>query len=235
MLDVFSCSNTFFNRVQGCNPTRKGTKSDHTAVILKKHINKLAFKMKDKKLTTKTDWEKILNDETTNAIYNKKLQEITNTNKDNNDIHEEYTKYFKNVKRASKEIATKTIKPPMDWFKASKDKIQPRINTVTSILKQLRECKNKYTKSHLQKELKLANKIRNIVIAEAKESYMSKLADQIARLAGTNSKAAWKAVRKCKLGNIINHQKTKTMALKLPNGQRAKTDKENMSVFCPTA
>ena len=62
---------------------------------------------------------------------------------------------------------------------------------------------------------------------------MSKLADQIARLAGTNSKAAWKAVHECELGNKINHQKTKTMALKLPNGQRAKTDKENMSVFRP--
>jgi hypothetical protein len=78
----------------------------------------------------------------------------------------------------------------MDWFEASKDKIQPRIDTVTSILKQLHECKNKHTKSCVPKELKLANKIRNIVIAEAKESYMSKLADQIARLAGTNSKAA---------------------------------------------
>jgi hypothetical protein len=28
-------------------------------------------------------------------------------------------------------------------------------------------------------------------------------------------------------------QKTKTMALKLPNGQKAKTDKENMSVYHP--
>jgi hypothetical protein len=95
----------------------------------------------------------------------------------------------------------------MDWFKASKDKIQPRIDTVTSILKQLRECKNKHSKSCLQKELKLTNKMRNIVIAEAKESYMSKLADQIARLAGTNSKAAWKAVREWELENKINHQK----------------------------
>ena len=121
----------------------------------------------------------------------------------------------------------------MDWFEASKDKIQPRIDTVTSILKQLHECKKEHTKLHLQKELKLANRICNIVIAEAKESYMSKLADQIARLAGTNSKPAWKAVCKCKPGNKINHQKSKTMALKLPNGQRAKTDRENMSIFCP--
>jgi hypothetical protein len=103
----------------------------------------------------------------------------------------------------------KTITPPMDWFKTSKDKIQPRIDTVTSLLKQLRKCKDKHTKSCLQKELKLANKLHNIIIAEAKESYMSKLAEKIARLAGTNSKAVWKAVRECKLENKINHKKTK--------------------------
>ncbi len=121
MLDVFSCSNTFFNRVQGCNPTRKGPESNHTAVILKIHISQLAFKMKDKKLTTKTDWEKILNGETTNAIYNKKLKEITNSNKDNNDTQEEYTKYFKNVKRAGEETATKKqSNPPWIGLKQAK-------------------------------------------------------------------------------------------------------------------
>ncbi len=55
-------------------PHKKGAESDHTVVILKIHINKFAFKMKDKKLTTKTDWEKIMNDETTNTIYNKKTK-----------------------------------------------------------------------------------------------------------------------------------------------------------------
>jgi hypothetical protein len=81
MLDVFLYSNTFFDRVQGCNPTKKGAESDHTAVILNIHINKLAFKMKDKKLTSKTDWEIIMNDETTSTIYNKKLEELRNANK----------------------------------------------------------------------------------------------------------------------------------------------------------
>ncbi len=107
--------------------------------------------MEDKKLTTKTDWEKITNDEATNTIYNKKLQEITNTNENNNNTQEEYISYFKNVKRAGKDTATKTITPPMDWFKTSKDKIQPRIDTDTSLLKQLRECKAKHTKSCLSK------------------------------------------------------------------------------------
>jgi hypothetical protein len=121
----------------------------------------------------------------------------------------------------------------MDWFETSKYKIQPQIDTVTSMLKQLRKYKDEHTKFGLQKELKLANKIRNIVIAEAKESYISKLAEKIARLGGTTSKAAWKALRECKLGNKINHNKTKTIALKLPNGQREKIVKKNMSIFCP--
>jgi hypothetical protein len=124
MLDVFSCSYTFFNRVQGCNPTQKGAESDHMAVILKIHINKLAFKMKDKTLTTKTDWEKNMNDKTTNSIYNKKLKELTSINKNNNDTQEEYTTYFKNVKRVGEETMTKTIIPPIEWFELSnKDKL----------------------------------------------------------------------------------------------------------------
>jgi hypothetical protein len=110
MLDVFSCSNTFFNRVYGCNPTKKGAEGDPTAVTLKIHINKLAFKMKDKKLTT-IDWGKIMNDETTDAIYNKNLEELTSANKNNDNTQEEYTSYFKNVKRAGEETRTKTINP----------------------------------------------------------------------------------------------------------------------------
>jgi hypothetical protein len=78
--------------------------------------------MKDKKLTIKTDWKKIMNDEATNAIYNKKLQEITNANENNDNTQEEYTSYFKNVKQVGKETATKTITPPMDQFETSKDK-----------------------------------------------------------------------------------------------------------------
>jgi hypothetical protein len=77
------------------------------------------------------------------------------------------------------------------------------------LLNQLSKCKDKHTKSCLQKELKLANKIHNIIIAEAKESYVSKLAEKNARLAGTNSKAAWKAVRECELGNKNQPQKNK--------------------------
>ncbi len=76
----------------------------------------------------------------------------------------------------------------MDWFKTSKDKIQPQIDTVNSLLKQLRKCKDGHTKSRLQKELKLANKICNIILVEAKESYMSKLAEKLQDWLGQTAK-----------------------------------------------
>jgi hypothetical protein len=47
----------------------------------------------------------------------------------------------------------------------------------------------------------------NIVVAGAKDLCMSKLAEEIARLARTNRKAAWKAVHECKLGTKISYKK----------------------------
>jgi hypothetical protein len=85
--------------------------SDHTTVLLKIHINTLSFKMQEKKLITKTDWEKIMGDETTNATYNetrKHLNELTAT-EDNTPI--EYTDFFKNIKRADTQTATKLMGP----------------------------------------------------------------------------------------------------------------------------
>jgi hypothetical protein len=148
MLDVFSCLNTFFNRVQGCNPTRKGAESDHKALILKIDISKLAFKMKDKKLPPKQTGKKssMMKQQTPSTT---KTTKMTNANKNNNHTQEEYTNYFKNIKRVSKETAMKTITPPMDWFNTSKDKIQPQIDTVTSLLKHLRKCTNEHTTSRL--------------------------------------------------------------------------------------
>jgi hypothetical protein len=162
----------------------------------------------------------------------KKLKELTSINKNKNGTQEEYTNYFKNIKRVGKETMTKTIIPPIDWFETSKDKLQPQINTVNSIRKQLHECKDKHTKSCLERDLRLDNKIHNIVVAEAKELYMSKLAEKNSRLAGTNSKAAWKAVHKCKLGNKINHKK-KQWGSDYPMAKKQKKQREHEHEHLP--
>jgi hypothetical protein len=46
-------------------------------------------------------------------------------------------------------------------------------------------------------------------------------------------KNAWDAVKEAIQGNSVNHSKPHNMALKLPNGSRAKKDKENMSILGP--
>ena len=120
MLDVFLCSSTIFKRIQGCNTRRKGAENNHTAVLLKIHINTLSFKMQEKKLITKTDWEKILGDETTNATYNKMLKRLHEFTTVDDNTPTEYTEFSKNVKRAGKQMATKLITPPLDWFEMSK-------------------------------------------------------------------------------------------------------------------
>ncbi len=108
-----------FKRVQGCNTTKKGAESNHTAVLLKIHINTLFFKMQ-KKLITKTDWEKILGDETTNATYKETLKNLNDLTATDDNTPIEYADFFKNVKRAGKQTATQLITPPLDWFEMSK-------------------------------------------------------------------------------------------------------------------
>ncbi len=142
MLGVFSCSNTLFKRVQGCDTTTKGTESNHTAVLLKIHINTLSFKLQNKKLITKTDWEKIMGDKTTNMTYNETLKNLNELTATDDNTPTGYTDFFKNVKRAGEQTATKLITPPLDWFEMSKEKTQPRINVGNAIHKQLRECKD---------------------------------------------------------------------------------------------
>ena len=145
-----------------------------------------------------TDWELILLDKKTNI---EDLQPI------------DYTEFFKHVKNAGEATATKTQLDPLDWFEHSKDLIQPTIDAVTDLLKQWRECNDEQTQHKLSQQLKLANKIRNITVADAKSRYLSKLADEIGGLSGTKCKNSWKYVRQCELGNKNNHKKQKTMSL----------------------
>jgi hypothetical protein len=93
-----------------------------------------------------------MGNETTNATYNETLKNLNELTATNDKTPIEYTEFFKNVKRAGKQTATKPITPPLDWFEMSKEKNQPRINIVNSIRKQLRKCKDKQTITRLKKE-----------------------------------------------------------------------------------
>ncbi len=72
-----------------------------------------------------------MNDETTNAIYNKKLKKLTSANKNNNNTQEEYTSYFKNVKRAGKKTATKQSYPEWTGLKQATSKYNQELTLST--------------------------------------------------------------------------------------------------------
>jgi hypothetical protein len=67
-------------------------------------------------------------------------------------------------------------------------------------------AKTSTKKNRLETELKLASKINATLSWQEQKSY-SKLAEEVARRARTNRKAAWKAVHECKLGTKINYKK----------------------------
>jgi hypothetical protein len=90
----------------------------------------------------------------------------------------------------------------------SRGKIQPGINAASSLRKQLHECQDEHKKKPSGNRTKTSQQNKcNIVVAGAKELCMSKLAEEVARLARTNRKATWKAVHECKLGTKIKKKK----------------------------
>jgi hypothetical protein len=143
-----------------------------------------------------------------------------------------YTTFFQGVETAAKCAATTVEKKAVDWFEMSKEKIQPVIDKMYNLLAEYRNSTGEGARI-MKEELKLASKIRSITINEAKATYLSAKAEEIGNLAGGNTKEMWVSVREMELGNTVNHVQPKKMALRLPNGERAKNDKENMSIMHP--
>ena len=78
------------------------------------------------------------NDEA-NMKYNKILERYTQTSTQHPQP-KEYTEFFNCIKEAGHATATKANTTPIDWFDMSKEEIQPTIDAVTALLKELREC-----------------------------------------------------------------------------------------------
>ena len=173
------------------------------------------------------DWKEIaVEGEGSNITYNEKTRKLSPSNDPN------YTSFFKSIEISAKYTATAVDKRTVNWFEMSKEKIQPVIDNMYNLLTEFRDFYGETTKS-LKSELKLASKMRSIVVTEAKATYLSAKADEIVNLAGGNTKEMWSAVREMELGNEVNHVRPKNMALRPPNGEKARTYKENMSVMQP--
>ena len=115
-----SCSNDFFRRVRDCEAIEGGAESDHSTTELTFHYNSIANKEKEQTLYAgEPDYQKIVEERLENANYNEALNNLSPPNT------EDYDQFFKNVDIAARMTATKIKPPNPEWFKMSKDKLQP--------------------------------------------------------------------------------------------------------------
>ncbi len=116
MLDVFSISDSLFNRITNCGTTPKGIDiTDHTATKIKINLNTVAYKRHGVKTLPlwegKTDWRNIILDPTLNHEYNAKI-----TDSLSHIPTQSYSDFFLTVNKAACSTATTINRPPSDWF-----------------------------------------------------------------------------------------------------------------------
>ena len=173
-----------------------------------------------------TDWSSIVADTTLNQIFNHNVARQL-------DGKETYGEFFSVLSNVAQATATTIPEPPMDWFEFSKERIQPAMDTVTLLLAELRDPNNP-APDDTACQLKLANRIRNAIIREAKTAYTRHLSTKLdTAVDNLNYRAFHKVIKAAALGNEVNHTSKATMALRLPDGTRANNDKDNMSVMLP--
>ena len=190
-------------------------------------MNSVAYKKKTSEIFGGSeDYQAIINDESNNNFFN-------NTLHDNTGDNPSYTDFFTKIPIIAKMTATKLEVPKNPWFEFSSHKLQPIIDEMNKWLYVWRKARRTEEEEEAYKQLKLTTKLRNIEVDSAKAAWNSHQAAIIGQLNGSNSKEAWKAVRQCELGTKCNHAKPKDMSLMLPSGERAKNDKENMSIMEP--
>lgn len=228
MLDAFSASALLFKRIPDCGVTERGVASDHSAVQMKININTIRWTSHEHQTINagKTDWAAIVSDETLNQIFNHKISTQVQSG-------ETYSDFFPIVSEAARATATTLPEPPIDWFEHSKLKIQPAMDLVTSLLAELRDPNNP-APDDTKQQLKIANKMRNIVVREAKTSYNRLLSTKLhASSHDHDYRSFHKIIKATALGNEVNHTTKSTMSLRMPDGSRANNDKDNMTVMLP--
>ena len=129
MYDNYISCNRFFCRIQECHLVHYGTKSNHTATLIKFRITAIKFK-NVKKEQTITNWENIRTDLELNINFNENLQHRTKLSKGIDSTA--YTYFNAQLLLGAQETATWTKSENKGWFNHS----STRLLSVISIRKQ---------------------------------------------------------------------------------------------------
>ena len=226
MLDIFVTSADLHKRVRNCMVVDNGIKSDHSAVTLKLSITSIKFKESTKLQEPKRDWRRIQYEEQANIKFSDLILSETTEETPANEFCEI-------IMKAAAETATTTETSVDGWFEFSKDTLVPLIGHRNKMLHAIKHSnRSNNDLEHTKAQLKALQNRIDYNTAEAKHKWSAYYSDKVSKM-NFDGKTAWEAIRLLTNGFSAHHKKTKSMAMRLPNGELAKNDEENMSVMGP--
>jgi hypothetical protein len=226
MHDIFACSISLHKRIRDCVTSLEGVASNHHAVRLTISLTSIKFKPKAVTKGT-TDWSKILSESHSRMMYNEHLLQITDNDMDNDTYQEA-------ILQAGALTATHHKKQCTGWFQMSHGTLAPLLTERNQILHALKHTRQLSPAIHatMHSELKRLNRHVAHAVSHAKATWYADVCSKIHNMR-MNPRLAWAHVRLLTQGEAAHHKKRVTMAICLPDGSRASTASENMSVLSP--
>ena len=226
MHDIFACSQSLHKRVQDCKAVLHGVASDHQAVRLCLALSSIKFKAHAISRGT-INWPKILSDEHTRMVYNEHLASLTTPDM-------EYDDYQATIMKAGELTATHHKRQCDGWFQMSRTTLAPLLKERNQLLHSVKRMQHLSTEiqASVQADLKRLNRHIAHAVSHAKAMWNADICAKIHDMK-MDPRLAWEHIRLLTKGESAHHRKLTTMAMRLPDGTRATTASENMSVFAP--
>ena len=221
MMDVITCSTSFFKYVNDCGAVPDGVRSDHSAVRI--IFLNLSIKFKSNFIERPIiDWKSIqqipeLNDKF-NLILHGKLRKANN-----------YTEFNEAILASGEESAMILQSKCQGWYHHKRDTLSPVLDAQNEVLYHIRVHKPAPSRQTLDKLKKLQWEVDE-VIAMAKTRWSRHLAEVIHNM-NFRPKEAWANIRLLSKGERSHHSAPSTIQMRMPSGELATTDEENVRVF----
>ena len=221
MLDIISVSKDFYKNVRNCDVSKTGMKSDHSAVRLEFVNRSIKFNTTFYKKPV-IDWKSIKEKEEVNKKFNVNLRNRLK-------VTSNYTEFNDAILISGEETVMKKSNEDQGWYNFSRDTLTPTLEAINSVLHAIRAKHNTPLPSTLIHLKTLQQKVDEAV-SVAKTRWSCHLAEEIHNMT-FNPKEAWASIRRLTGGKSSHHTSPKVIQMRLPSGNLADNDKENVSVF----
>jgi hypothetical protein len=185
------------------------------------------FKARESMKSGTINWPKILTDEHTRMVYNEHLLSLTTPGID-------YDDYQETILNAGKLTAIYHKRQCSGWFQLSRTTLSPLLMERIEVLHATNRCHHlpAAIQATMRANLKQLNRHIAHAVSHAKATWYADICQKIHDM-NMEPRLAWEHIHILTKGESAHHQRQSTIAMQLPNGKRATTAAENMSVFAP--